>query len=78
MNDKKSNISFLLSLIEVRPMPQICKWSEWTEHPCTATCGIHAIKMKSRKKLNPFKTNNSDCEGHTMKIESCHHPKCPG
>ena len=59
-------------------MPQMCKWSEWTEHSCTATCGINAIRMKSRKKLIHYKDNNNDCKGHSIKIESCHHQKCPG
>ena len=57
---------------------QVCEWSEWTEHPCTATCGVFAIRMKSRKKLNNRNDDNVDCKGPAMKIESCNRKKCPG
>ena len=48
------------------------------DHPCTATCGLFAIRMKTRKKRNNNRLNDVNCKGPVMKIESCNHQKCPG
>jgi hypothetical protein len=60
------------------PQTPLCTWSDWKEHPCTSTCGVFAIRMKTRKKVKGSKNSTVDCKGPSMKIESCNYQKCPG
>ena len=55
-----------------------CQWGEWTEQPCTATCGVFAIKRKTRIKAQEAVRGGVDCQGESVKLESCNHQKCPG
>ena len=55
-----------------------CQWGEWMDQPCTATCGIFAIKLRTRSKIQKDVSGGVDCTGSSVSIESCDHRKCPG
>ena len=62
-------------IFTVRPT---CTWSKWKEFPCTATCGVFAIRKKTRHKIKTSGEPYVDCKGPSMRIESCKYERCPG
>ena len=55
-----------------------CQWSEWSESKCTATCGVFAIKKKTRIKAHNASNGGIDCVGDYSEIVLCGYQKCPG
>ena len=81
--NKKGNFIQIFSIIKCRlsyifKVTPTCTWSKWKEFPCTATCGVFAIRKKTRHKIKTSGEPYVDCKGSSMRIESCKYVRCPG
>ena len=50
-----------------------CEWSDWTNSPCSKSCGGGQIIKKRRKIKEEIDTT---CNGEPMTIEDCNTAKC--
>ena len=60
----------------LRPVPQDCKWSSWTEQGCSATCGADAMRRNERSKIQEASNGGLRCRGATIRILPCNLPEC--
>jgi len=55
--------------------PVDCTWNEWTQGPCSVTCG-EGSQINVRQK-NPAKFNGTECDGEATETVICKLEDCP-
>lgn len=53
-----------------------CTWNEWTQGPCSVTCG-EGSQINVRQK-NPAMFNGTECDGEATETVICKLEDCPG
>ena len=72
-----SNPAFLDMLVCLFPLPVHGAWSEWTEQPCSKSCG-GGFRIVTRECDNPAPQYGGDnCYGNPNKFEQCSTECCP-
>ena len=54
-----------------------CKWSEWFETSCSASCGNSSFKNMTRKIIQKAAYDGEECIGEAFKTEKCNVKPCP-
>ena len=63
--------SYLFRILNVDPVD--CEWSDWTNSPCSKSCGGGQI-IKKRQKIK--EEVDTTCYGEPMAFEDCNTAKC--
>ena len=57
------------------PVAVDCEWNEWSNPPCSQTCGGLRLKTRTKKVQE---TNGGTCKGSLKEMEACGEAECIG